>query len=213
MHSRRCGFTLIELLVVVAIIAILAAILFPVLLGAKKRVLVSQCLSNLKQLSQAIRCYADDNHGIMPYDWPGKANWCGCPAASGWVYPQIGQIWRYVRNVNIYRCPSDLGRAAVWITSMPAGMTRIDYPLSYSMNSNLGRQNADAFSNATKRMLLIHENRGESKADFAINDGAFVPGGQDVPGCVHYDGSTLAYLDGHAAWKPRTKLVVEASGW
>ena len=76
MHSRRIGFTLIELLVVIAIIAILAAIIFPLFLGAKRRALTNQCLSNLKQLADAMRCYADDNYGIMPYDWPGSANWC-----------------------------------------------------------------------------------------------------------------------------------------
>jgi len=69
MHSRRCGFTLIELLVVIAIIAILAAILFPAFLAAKKRAQMTSCLSNLKQLTQAMRNYADDNHGIMPNDW------------------------------------------------------------------------------------------------------------------------------------------------
>lgn len=215
MHNRRRGFTLIELLVVIAIIAILAAILFPAFLAAKKRAQMSQCLSNLKQLAQAMRNYADDYHSFMPNDWPGSANWCGCPAAAGWVYPQNGQIWGYVRNVKVYRCPSDVGRAAVKIlkANWPSGMTNKDYPLSYSMNHNLWNRNVDTFDNATRRLLLIHENRGESKTEFAINDGTYVPGGQDVPGIVHYDGSTLAYLDGHAVWKPRTKLLLEVSRW
>lgn len=219
MHSRERGFTLIELLVVIAIIAILAAILFPAFLAAKKRAQMSHCLSNLKQLSQALRTYADDHQGFMPNDWPPLTpfipNWCGCAAAGGWVYLEKGTIWQYVRNSKVYRCPSDIGRAALQIlkANWPSGMTNMDYPLSYSMNHNLGIKNADTIANSTKVMLLLHENRGESITDFAINDGTYVPGGQDVPGIVHYDGSTLSYLDGHAVWKPRTKLFMEVSDW
>jgi len=216
MGRGRLGFTLIELLVVIAIIAILAAILFPIFAGAKNRSQMTKCLNNLKQLGNAMRMYSDDNSGRMPYDWPvstgtsaAKNNWCGCPAAGGWVYPERGQIWRYTRNASIYRCPVDSHRAAVKITSFPAGMTNKDYPLSYSMNHNVAEAIADTLPNPTKRMLLIHENRGESINDFAINDGTFVPGGQDFPGAVHYDGTTLVYLDGHATWKSNKLLRKE----
>ena len=217
MRGDKRGFTLIELLVVIAIIAILAAILFPVFLNARKRAQTSQCISNLKQLSQALRTYADDHQGFMPNDWPPLTpfipNWCGCAAAYGWVYPDKGTIWNYVRNVKVYRCPLDIGRAAVKITSVPAGLSNKDYPLSYSMNHYLGLQNVDAMANSSKRMLLIHENRGEKITDFAINDGTFVPTGQDFPGSVHYNGTTLSYLDMHAVWKPRTQLLVELHNW
>ena len=217
MHSRRRGFTLIELLVVIAIIAILAAILFPAFFAAKKRGQMSSCVSNLKQLSQGLRSYADDYQGFMPNDWPPLTpfipNWCGCAAAGGWVYPENGTIWKYVRNSKVYRCPVDIGRAAVRITSVPAGLSNKNYPLSYSMNHNLGLQNVDRMINASKRMLLIHENRGEETSNFSINDGTFVPGGQDVPGNVHYNGTTLSYLDMHAVWKPVTALMAERSLW
>ncbi len=216
MHNRR-GFTLIELLVVIAIIAILAAVLFPTFLAAKKRAQVTQCLSNLKQLGQGMRLYCDDNNGYMPFDWPPSGgfpkNWCGCVAAEAWVYPERGQLWRYVRSLRVYRCPSDFARPAVKITAVPAGLTQRDYPLSYSMNHNLGFKKADSFSVPTKRMLLIHENRGEKATDFAINDGTFVPLGQDAPGIVHYDGTTLAYLDMHVGWKPRSAIIVEMKWW
>jgi prepilin-type N-terminal cleavage/methylation domain-containing protein len=61
------GFTLVELLVVIAIIAILAALLLPVLGSAKEKGRRAQCVSNLKQVGVGSLVYVGDNNDkFMP---------------------------------------------------------------------------------------------------------------------------------------------------
>jgi prepilin-type N-terminal cleavage/methylation domain-containing protein/prepilin-type processing-associated H-X9-DG protein len=62
-RMRKSGFTLIELLVAITIIAILAAILFPVFSRAKEASKAISCLSNIRQLGMSAAMYAADNEG------------------------------------------------------------------------------------------------------------------------------------------------------
>jgi prepilin-type N-terminal cleavage/methylation domain-containing protein/prepilin-type processing-associated H-X9-DG protein len=69
-HQRQSfsGFTLIELLVVIAIIAIIAAMLLPVLGGAKTKAQRVNCMNNLKQWGVALQIYISDNSDGIPRD-------------------------------------------------------------------------------------------------------------------------------------------------
>ena len=64
--KHRSGFTLIELLVVIAIIAILAAILFPVFAQAREKARQTACLSNEKQIGNALMMYVQDYDETYP---------------------------------------------------------------------------------------------------------------------------------------------------
>ncbi|MGB8369117.1 MAG: type II secretion system protein [Limisphaerales bacterium] len=65
-RPKDCAFTLMELLVVMAISAILAALLLPVLSRAKTRAVGIQCLGNLKQLQLAWQMYVNDHNDFIP---------------------------------------------------------------------------------------------------------------------------------------------------
>lgn len=61
------GFTLIELLIVIAIIAILAAVLIPNLLGARQRAYKAQAIACAKQIATAQEVYQIDNQSYADY--------------------------------------------------------------------------------------------------------------------------------------------------
>ncbi|MCS6775728.1 MAG: DUF1559 domain-containing protein [Chloroherpetonaceae bacterium] len=107
-HLRR-AFTLIELLVVIAIIAILAAILFPVFAQAREKARQASCLSNVKQIGTAVYMYTQDYDEMLPrnayadpprvLEGPHFVN-CSTPRWMDVIQP-------YVKNVQLFNCPSD----------------------------------------------------------------------------------------------------------
>ncbi len=106
-RGRPRPFTLIEMLVVVAIIAILIALLLPVLGRAREQARRVLCMSNLRQLTMAMTQYAGDNQGRYPSAHADRAYALGWRQADDLV--QYGLAYSGDEKENeftIYRCPS-----------------------------------------------------------------------------------------------------------
>ncbi len=113
---RRRGFTLIELLVVIAIIALLISILLPALQKAREQSRSVVCLSNQRQLMQAVFLYAEDDrvipgvsvHGGMNLDWSGRSNAEYLDNPERYKHPmETSVLWPYISGIdNILECPT-----------------------------------------------------------------------------------------------------------
>lgn len=143
------GFTLIELLVVMAIIAILAGILFPVLRQAQDTARMRQCASNLKQLGQSFSMYLDDYNGfgvpgpgpqgsflnpapLMKYVKQGPIPLTQKMPKRVWICPGDRGIGNeppyYNENPSSYRYPYGAYLAASWNVDVARGTTSVNSP-------------------------------------------------------------------------------------
>ncbi len=196
------GFTLIELLVVIAIIAILAAILFPVFARAREKARQTSCLSNLRQLATGVAMYASDNDGMMPWQqtlvvWDAL----GTLGMSPWL--QV--VEPYVKNRNIFKCPSGPG----------ATLTHYSFN-AYAMSvSSLGAYTIDSAPDPSAAVMLFDAGGTDTSSWSApaaadadpTNEGQIAGDASNTvvsllfPG-RHNGGNNIAFMDGHAKLWP-----------
>ncbi len=101
----HAAFTLVEMLVVIGVIAILAALLLPVVSQSKELGRSTACLSNLRQIGISLQLYVQDNNNKLPvmYDALFATN-----AASTTNHATIDLVLsNYLGSPKILHCPSD----------------------------------------------------------------------------------------------------------
>ena len=143
------GFTLIELLVVIGIIAILAAILFPVFAKAKEAAKRAACLAHLRQVGIALKMYQDEWNGAYPsVAFPDTND----PAWKffGW----IKRIIPYTKSRGIFNCPGA-------VQSQIAGVPPMK--IAYSFNEYIYRSDEGFLTESSipvpKATLLLSDGR------------------------------------------------------
>ena len=194
-RGRRRAFTLIELLVVVAIVAVLAALLLPVLTQARESGRNAACISNLRQMGLAFALYADDYDDYLPsYDtwlWRTREH-----LASGDLYP-------FIRSVDVYVCPTDRYHG----TRLWAGTRRTPRYFSYAINYAcvVDERYRDAYGRPQRRRIVKFVQPAETmlllEEDYTspVNDGWVVPNGLDILATRHNGKGNLLMADHHVA--------------
>lgn len=215
----RAGFTLVELLVVIGIIALLVAILLPALNKARQQGQWAACLSNLKQIGNALLSYSTENKGYYPRCASGANGqfpddfifWQEAPAPGrnsddSALVPYIGTKGDKFKQV--MRCPTDnyADRGV-----RPGREAYGAYRYSYSMNqwwvadpqnSLTGkRHKVYEIRRSSEKILMIEEKQpNDGRWDFSQN----TIGGDDELGNRHAKQGNILYNDYHAErlfWK------------
>ena len=109
--GRVRGFTLIELLVVIGIIAVIAAILFPVFASTKRAAKKSDCLSNLHEIGLATQLYLGDADDVYPQTRQSGRNPDVEDSEGQLEEPIFKQVFEpilpYTRTTAVFVCPED----------------------------------------------------------------------------------------------------------
>jgi len=173
-YSRR-AFTLVELLAAIAIIAIIAALLLPVLARGKEKAYRTQCASNLKQLGIGVQLYADDHGDQLPGPlWAGLydtynnqlttrmpyyiATYLGMPAPSS--QPQTLMVARCPSAVQHWQNPGAIAPMSVdkplsYLVTLKltnASSGRVIYPFGYPSASGTGGRGTNAIPKRLKEI-------------------------------------------------------------
>jgi prepilin-type N-terminal cleavage/methylation domain-containing protein/prepilin-type processing-associated H-X9-DG protein len=203
-ETKRQGFTLIELLVVLAIIGILAAILFPVFARARENARRASCMSNVKQLALGAMMYTQDYDERLPFAYDNLS------PAIFWFQ----EIMPYVKSEQVFFCPSDINTTAT-DTAVPINPSKplTFYNISYGWNNTYLTMTAcpppsycygyggiplSQIPNPSQIVMLADRNHISSGNYWVVSENES-SGYQPYP--IHLEGANYAFADGHVKWQ------------
>ncbi len=186
------AFTLIELVVVLAIVFILAAILFPVFQrGHGDNARLASCQSNLKQIGLGMLQYAQDYDERLPCIASNSVASSTRPFQHpyGWA----DGIQPYIKSLGVLQCPTQgIGKPTLEATQ--PGFT------DYYFNTNLDKRQQKLIADPANTFLCGEGNDGHDGSDARYNRNAISQAWLDTeksPVRRHLDASNFLFADGH----------------
>jgi prepilin-type N-terminal cleavage/methylation domain-containing protein/prepilin-type processing-associated H-X9-DG protein len=218
-RHRRAGFTLFEILVVVAIIGILAALLFPALARVRENGRSKSCLSNMKQLGMAFQQYTMDynrrypgagvyfpGYGGHPGGWaPGNGHWVSGPnnpladlASQEPVVDASSPTGYRVADVKSGALYPYVKSETVYVC--PSNSDGEKKRLSYTMNCGISMIHGTRITEPSDIVVLVDEAKANDGYFFAVDNAKAGSGGNSTDALVdiHNGGGNLLFADGHA---------------
>ncbi|MFI5378874.1 MAG: prepilin-type N-terminal cleavage/methylation domain-containing protein [Tepidisphaerales bacterium] len=191
------GFTLIELLVVIGIIAVLVAVLLPMMQRARQAAVQVHCASNLRQWAWAANAFAHDHHGDLPRRGQGWQAVSTISRTTDWfnaLPPYLGQV-SYDDLVAQGKVPLP-PKLSVWNcgeSTYPGS----GYHFSYGMNMWLSTWSADY---PDKIHRVGPSSTMAFLADAPESHCSVLPSNQPYSPVARHGGRVnIAFLDGHVA--------------
>lgn len=145
--KSNLGFTIIELLVVSATIALLVAMVLPVLQQAKEKGKAADCINNMRQIYTGFAMFANDTDDYFPftyYWWRtlGDAGYFGPPAPpygpntapAAWTWVSSYRRWAIFRCAGEKGWPVDNGSSTTFSTAYDNDLDNCSYTMAWSIN-------------------------------------------------------------------------------
>ncbi len=179
------GFTLTEMLVVMGIIAVLVAVLFPIVVAARESGNRTVCSANLRSLGQSMTMYAQANRNCLPNDPKNDGKWYDFDRGN---IVLVNLNDRYIRTPKVFFCPSDPNPPPKLIT-----VGELDQP-------NSARTSYDFYSLYWPLTIAPIITRMHSQAPLAWDiDGGVVFGSSPYRNHKARAGNVV-YADTHVEW-------------